>query len=66
MSIPNDDLRPGTPVRYSPAHSDEWRDGVLVHPSPNGEEWLVKSRFGNFWMSLARLFPADPEEVNTH
>lgn len=63
MSIPNDDLRPGTRVRYSPAHSDEWREGVLVHPSPNGEEWLVKGRFGKFWVDVPRLFPADSDEA---
>ena len=66
MSIPTDDLRSGTRVRYSPAHSDEWREGVLVHPSPNGEEWLVKGRFGSFWLHIARLFPADGGEPLTH
>ena len=63
MSIPTDDLRPGTHVRYSPAHSGEWREGVLVHASPNGEEWLVKGRFGKFWMDVSRLFPAGADEV---
>jgi len=66
MSIPSDDLRAGTRVRYSPAHSDEWRVGVLVHASPNGEEWLVRSRFGDFWMNLARLFPAAGGEIVGH
>ncbi len=52
-------LRPGARVRYSPVHSDEWRDGELVKSSPNGEEWLVKNRFGRYWIHVTRLRPAD-------
>ncbi len=52
------DLRPGTRVRYLPAHTDEWREGVLVRGSPNGEEWLVKNRFGRFWIHVSRLRPS--------
>jgi len=49
------ELRPGATVVYSPAHSDLWREGTLVRPSPNGEEWLVKNRFGSFWIHVRRL-----------
>ena len=51
-------LRRGARVTYSPAHSDEWREGELVKSSPNGEEWLVKNRFGRFWLHVSRLRPA--------
>jgi hypothetical protein len=51
-------LRRGARVVYSPAHSDEWREGELVRSSPNGEEWLVKNRFGRFWLHVSRLRPA--------
>jgi len=51
-------LRRGARVLYSPAHSDEWREGELVKHSPNGEEWLVKNRFGRFWLHVSRLRPA--------
>ena len=46
---------------YSPAHSDEWREGELVKSSPNREEWLVKNRFGRFWLHVSRLRPPDDE-----
>lgn len=54
------EFRPGARVRYSPAHSDEWREGELVKPSRTGEEWLVKNRFGRFWIGIDQLRP--PEE----
>ena len=54
------ELRRGGRVQYSPAHSGEWRDGELVKASPNGEEWLVKNRYGRFWLHVSRLRP--PEE----
>ncbi|MBI3522534.1 MAG: hypothetical protein HY071_05460 [Chloroflexi bacterium] len=53
------ELRPGTRVRYSPAHSDLWREGTLVRPSPNGEEWLVSNELGRFWIQLSRLRPVE-------
>ena len=53
------DLRSGTKVRYASAQGDPWRDGVLVRASPNGEEWLVKNRFGRFWIHVTRLRPAE-------
>ena len=52
------ELRPGARVSYSPAHTDEWREGELVRPSPTNEEWLVKNRFGRFWIHVSRLRPA--------
>ncbi len=53
------ELRSGAQVRYSPAHSGEWRDGTLVKPSRSGEEWLVKNRFGQFWIYVSRLRPPE-------
>jgi hypothetical protein len=52
------ELRPGATVRYSPAHSDLWREGKLVRSSPNQEEWLVKNRYGSFWIHVSRLRPS--------
>lgn len=49
------DLRPGATVHYLPAHSTEWREGKLVRPAPNDEEWLVENRFGRFWIHVTRL-----------
>ena len=59
------ELRRGARVRYIPAHSGESREGVIVRSSPNGEEWLVKNRFGEFWLNVNRLRPpADvPDDV---
>ena len=53
------DLRPGATVRYLAAASNEWQIGTLVKASPNGEEWLVKNRFGKYWLHVSRLRPAD-------
>jgi hypothetical protein len=55
---PELELRPGTLVRYLAADSDEWREGTLVKQSPNSEEWLVKNRFGKYWLHVSRLRPA--------
>lgn len=60
------ELRRGAHVRYSPAHSDEWREGELVKSSPNGEEWLVKNRFGEFWLHVNRLRPPEDEPQPDH
>ena len=56
------ELRPGGSVRYLAADSDDWRDGTLVKASANGEEWLVKNRFGKFWLQVSRLRPALADE----
>ena len=55
----------GMPVVFN---HDEfgWVRGVAVRPSPNGEEWLVKNRFGRFWIHVTRLRPAEtatPEDA---
>lgn len=53
------ELRPGARVRYHPAHDPTgWREGELVRPSANGEEWLVTNEYGRFWLALSRLVPA--------
>jgi hypothetical protein len=53
------ELRPGTAVQYLAADSGEWREGTLVKGSANGEEWLVKNRFGRYWLNVSRLRPAN-------
>jgi hypothetical protein len=60
------DLRPGAHVRYTPVHSDEPREGELVRSSPNQEEWLVKNRFGRFWIHVNRLRPVDDKPQPDH
>ncbi len=57
------DLRRGAHVQYQPVHSDIWREGTLVHPNYNGEEWLVKNEFGSFWIPVLRLRPPGDREV---
>ena len=57
MISPELELRSGTRVRYLAADSGEWRDGTLVRSSPTGEEWLVKNRFGKYWLNVSRLRP---------
>ena len=52
------ELRPGQKVRYLPVHSTDWREGELVRSNPSGEEWLVRNRFGRFWIHVSRLRPA--------
>lgn len=53
------DLRSGARVRWQPAHSEEWREGKLVRPSPTNEEWLVQSDTGErYWIFVTRLRPA--------
>ena len=51
------DLRPGATVQYLAAASNEWQIGTLIKGSPNGEEWLVKNRFGKYWLHVSRLRP---------
>ena len=53
------DLRRGARVRWQPVHTEEWREGKLVRPSPTNEEWLVKSDTGQqYWIYVTRLRPA--------
>ena len=58
MISPTLELRPGVSVQYLAADSGEWREGTLVRSSTTGEEWLVKNRFGKFWLNVDRLRPA--------
>jgi len=53
------ELRPGAIVQYRAADSGEWREGTLVKSSANGEEWLIKNRFGKYWLDVDRLRPAN-------
>lgn len=53
------ELRPGAMVRYLAADSGEWREGTLVKSSSTGEEWLLKNRFGKYWLHVSRLRPVD-------
>lgn len=66
MISPELELRSGGRVRYLAADSGEWREGTLVRSSPTGEEWLVKNRFGKYWLHVNRLRPVlelgEPEE----
>ena len=55
------ELRAGVKVRFGP----DRRVGELVRQSPNGEEWLVKDRFGKFWVATNRLI-LDDEEAAAH
>ena len=59
---PTLELRPGATVQYLAADSGEWREGTLVRSSPTGEEWLVKNRFGRYWLHVSRLRPVEPLE----
>jgi hypothetical protein len=60
-SGPPIELRAGMKVRFG----HDRRVGELVRSSPNGEEWLVKDRFGKFWVATNRLLLGD-EETATH
>ena len=53
------DLHPGARVRYQPVHTTEWREGKLIRPSPNDEEWLIETRLGRVWIHVTRLRPAE-------
>ena len=55
------EIRAGVKVRFG----HDRRVGELMRPSPNGEEWLVKDRFGKFWVATNRLILED-EETAAH
>lgn len=63
MINPTLELRSGAAVQYLSADTGEWREGTLVHASANGEEWLVKNRFGRFWLALSRLRPIEDQDA---
>lgn len=52
------ELRNGTRVRYQLADRS-WLEASLVRGSPTGEEWLVKNRFGKFWVPVTQLRPSE-------
>ncbi len=62
---PTLDLRKGARVLYRSPVADMWQEGVLVHGSTTGEEWLVKNRFGKHWVAVTQLRPA-PESQPDH
>jgi hypothetical protein len=51
------DLRKGAPVLYRSPVDDIWQEAELVRVSSTGEEWLVKNRFGRYWVPVTRLRP---------
>ena len=53
------DLRRGAQVLYRSPVEDTWQQGELVHGSSTGEEWLVKNRFGQYWVAVTQLRPAE-------
>ncbi|TME75641.1 MAG: hypothetical protein E6I44_07095 [Chloroflexi bacterium] len=55
---PTLELRKGAQVLYRSPLEDGWQTGELVHASATGEEWLVKNRFGQYWVPVTRLRPA--------
>ena len=56
---PRLELRKGAQVLYRSPVEDAWQQGELVHGSSTGEEWLVKNRFGQYWVPVTQLRPAD-------
>jgi hypothetical protein len=55
---PTLELRKGAQVLYRDPIEDTWRQGQLVRGSPSGEEWLIKDRFGQYWVPVTQLRPA--------
>jgi len=54
---PRLELRKGTRVLYRSPVEDIWQEAELVRGSSTGEEWLVKNRFGRYWVPVTRLRP---------
>jgi hypothetical protein len=52
------ELRKGARVLYRDPVEGGWSQGELVHGSSTGEEWLVKNRFGQYWVPVTQLRPA--------
>jgi hypothetical protein len=55
---PKLELRKGAQVLYRDSVEDDWRQGELIHGSSTGEEWLVKNRYGQYWVPVTQLRPA--------
>jgi hypothetical protein len=51
------ELRKGAQVLYRSPVADMWQEGELVRGSATGEEWLVKNRFGQYWVPVTQLRP---------
>lgn len=44
-----------------------WLEGRLVRASPNGEEWLVRTRHDQHWVEVAKLRPPrEPQRIMDH
>jgi hypothetical protein len=56
---PTLELRKGAQVLYRSPVDDGWQQGELVHSSSTGEEWLVKNRFGKYWVPVTQLRPTE-------
>ncbi len=54
---PRLELRKGAQVLYRSPVEDIWQEAELVRGSSTGEEWLVKNRFGRYWVPVTRLRP---------
>jgi hypothetical protein len=62
---PTLELRKGAQVLYRSPVEDMWEEGELVRGSTTGEEWLVKNRFGQYWVPVTQLRPsAEPQPVH--
>lgn len=55
---PTLELRKGARVMYRDPVEDGWRQGELLRGSSTGEEWLVKNRFGQYWVPVTQLRPS--------
>lgn len=51
------ELRKGARVLYRLADGS-WLEGALERGSTTGEEWLVKNRFGKYWVPVTQLRPS--------
>jgi hypothetical protein len=54
---PRLELRKGAQVLYRLADGT-WLEAALVRGSTTGEEWLVKNRFGRYWVPVTQLRPS--------
>ncbi|MGH2490727.1 MAG: hypothetical protein ACRDF9_04395 [Candidatus Limnocylindria bacterium] len=54
---PRLELRKGVQVLYRLADGS-WLEGSLVRGSTTGEEWLVRNRFGQYWVPVTQLRPS--------
>ncbi len=52
------DLRKGAQVMYRSPVADIWQEAELIRGSSTGEEWLVKNRFGEYWVPVTQLRPS--------